>query len=282
MLEQLVWNQILEPGVYVLLYAALFIVAKWVKDLFTSYSLNKQLTRQDNLAVALTMAGYYLGVAAVFVGAFSGPSYGFIKDVTLVGAYSLLGIAFLNLSRFVNDRVILPRFSVREQLIDKHNIAVGAVQFGVYLATGLVAGGAVTGTGGGVVTALAFFVLGQLSLLLFTRLYEYTTPYRIHESLEEGNIAVGVALGGTLVALGIIVTNGVALDFTGWGENLLSLLKANVFAFVLLPALRFGMDKLVIPGDELSREVMEDKNIGAGVLEAVVAISFALVLNMVL
>jgi hypothetical protein len=42
------------------------------------------------------------------------------------------------------------------------------------------------------------------------------------------------------------------------------------------------MDKLVIPNSDLSREIVEDRNIGAGLLEATVAISFAIVLKVVL
>jgi hypothetical protein len=38
------------------------------------------------------------------------------------------------------------------------------------------------------------------------------------------------------------------------------------------------MNKVIHPGDNLNREITEDKNIGAGLLEAVVAISFSLVL----
>jgi uncharacterized membrane protein YjfL (UPF0719 family) len=266
---------------FVGLYFVLFLLAKWMKDFFTPYKINDELTKQDNPAIALTMCGYYFGVLAVFVGAMFGSTQGLVKDLMLVGGYAILGIIFLNISRYINDKVILRKFSNIEQLTKERNIAVGAVQFGTYVATGLIAAGAVTGSGGGWLTAIIFFILGQVSLLIFSIIYGALTPYCIHDELERKNLAAGIALGGSLIALGIIVLNGVSGDFLGWTESLIDLLVVNCMAFVFLPVVRFVMDKLVVPGDSLSREIIEDKNIGAGLLEAVVAISFAIVLKLV-
>jgi uncharacterized membrane protein YjfL (UPF0719 family) len=253
-----------------------------MKDFFTPYKINDELTQKDNLAISLTMCGYYLGTVAIFIGALFGPTGDFLQDLMLVGSYSILGLIFLNISRYINDKVILRKFCNVEQLTKEHNVAVGAVQFGTYVATGLIAAGAVTGTGGGVETAIVFFVLGQISLLIFSMIYDVFTPYSIHEELGKKNVAAGAALGGTLIALGIIVLNGVSGNFVSWEENLINLAIVNVMAFVFLPVVRFIMDKLVIPGGDLSSEIIEDKNLGAGLLEATVAISFAIVLKVLL
>jgi uncharacterized membrane protein YjfL (UPF0719 family) len=271
-----------RTAAFVALYFVLFLLAKAFKDLLTPYKINDELTKKDNLAVALTMCGYYFGVVAIFVGSLVGPTQGLYKDLMAVGGYSLLGIMLLNISRYFNDKVILRKFCNIEQITKNHNVAVGAVQFGTYVATGLIAAGAITGTGGGVETAIVFFVLGQLSLLVFTLIYNAITPYCVHDELDKKNVAAGAALGGTLIALGIIILNGVQGDFISWQENLMSLAIINIMAFAFLPIVRFVMDKLVIPGDDLSKEIVEDKNLGAGLLEATVAISFAIVLKSVL
>jgi len=275
-------EDLLRAFAFVGLYCILFLCAKWMKDFLVSYSINDELVLQDNTATAITMCGYYLGVLAIFVGAMVGPSYGFLEDLMLVGGYSVLGLVLLNTSRFFNDRFILYKFSNSEQIINQKNIAVGAVQCGTYIATGLIAAGAITGVGGGVLTTIVFFVLGQISLLLFTFIYDFVTPYAIHDELLKKNQAVGLALGGTLIALGIIIFNGVAGDFISWQANGINLLIVNTTAFAFLPCVRFCFDKLIIPGDNLTREIIEDQNLGAGMLEAVVAISFALVLTLVL
>mgnify|MGYP001803282262 CR=1 FL=1 len=281
-LKTVILQDFTRVAAFVGLYLVLFLLAKWMKDFFTPYKINHELTKKDNLAVAVSMCGYYFGTVAIFVGALFGPSQGFVKDLVIVGSYSIVGLIFLNLSRIINDKIILRKFSNVKQLTEEHNVAVGAVQFGTYVATGLIAAGAVTGTGGGLETAVAFFVLGQISLLIFSFIYDFFTPYSIHDELKKKNIAAGVALGGTLIALGIIVLNGVSGDFISWQENLTNLAIVNLMAFIFLPIIRFVMDKLVIPGGDLSNEIIEDKNIGAGLLEANVAISFAIVLNMLL
>lgn len=267
---------------FIPLYFFLFILAKWMKDFLSPFSLSDELTRQDNLAVALTMGGYYLGMTAIFIGALLGPSHGLTTDLMLVGGYSLLGLVFLNLSRYFNDKILLRKFCNIEQLTQEHNVAVGAVQGGTYVATGLIAAGSVMGVGGGIHTAIVFFVLGQLSLLIFGMIYNWLTPYCIHEELGKKNTAAGVAFSGTLVALGIIVLNGVSGDFISWQVNITHFAIVNVIAFIFLPIVRLILDKLVIPGDDLNREIVEDRNLGAGILEAIIAISFAIVLKAVL
>jgi uncharacterized membrane protein YjfL (UPF0719 family) len=281
-LRAVIFEDLAKTAAFVGLYFVLFLLAKWMKDFFTPYKINDELTRKDNLAISLTMCGYYLATVAIFVGALFGPTQGFTKDLMLVGGYTILGLVFLNISRYINDKIILRKFCNVEQLTQEHNTAVGAVQLGTYVATGLIAAGAITGTGGGVVTAIVFFILGQLSLLIFSLIYDLFTPYCIHEELGKKNTAAGVALGGTLIALGIIVLNGVSGDFVSWQVNLINLAIVNVMAFIFLPLVRFVMDKLVIPADDLSREIIEDKNLGAGLLEATVAISFAIVLKVLL
>jgi uncharacterized membrane protein YjfL (UPF0719 family) len=281
-LRTVIFEDLPRTAAFVVLYLVLFLLAKWFKDFLTPYKINEELTDKDNLAIALTMCGYYFGAVAIFIGALAGPSQGFTNDLIQVGGYSILGLLFLNASRFLNDKVMLSKFSNVEQLSKEQNVAVGAVQFGTYVATGLIAAGAVTGTGGGVITAIVFFVLGQLSLVIFFMIYNFFTPYSIHDELAKKNVAAGVALGGTLIALGIIVLNGVSADFVDWQESLTTLAITNVMAFVFLPLVRVLMDKMVIPGNDLSSEIVEDKNLGAGFLEATIAISFAIVLTSVL
>ena len=277
----LVLNDIYRAPAFILLYFFLFLLAKWSKDFSTNYSLNEELTKNDNLAVAITMAGYYLATAAIFIGSLLGPDNDLVTELIEAGGYSILGLAFLNMSRFINDQIILRRFSNENELEINQNTAVGAVQFGTYVATGLIAAGAITGTGG-IETAIVFFILGQASLLLFTLVYDLVTPFSIHNELYEKNTAAGAALGGTMIALGIIISNGVSGDFISWQADLTQLLIINIFAFICLPIIRFFMDKLVIPGDDLSREIVEDRNLGAGILEGTVAICFGLVISLLI
>jgi uncharacterized membrane protein YjfL (UPF0719 family) len=278
-IKGMVIDDITKAAAFIAMYFVLFLLAKWFKDIFTPYKINDELTKKDNLAIALTMSGYYLATAAIFVGALFGPTQGFKEDLIAVGGYSMLGLVMLNLSRWFNDKVILRKFCDTEQLIKEKNVSVGAVHFGAYLATGIIAAGAVSGQGGNAVTFVVFFVLGQISLFISSLIYEKFSKYNIHEELLNKNTASGIAFGGNLIALSIIIMNGASGDFTSWQKDIMLFLIANLIGFVFLPIIRIVMDRLVVPGDSLGREIKEDKNIGAGLLEATIAISFAVILT---
>lgn len=278
-IKSMVIDDITRAAAFIFMYFVLFLLAKWFKEVFMPYKINDELTKRDNLAIALTMSGYYLATGAIFVGALLGPTLGFNEDLIAVGGYSILGLVLLNLSRWFNDKIILRKFCDTEQLIKEKNVSVGAVQFGAYLATGIIAAGAVSGQGGSAITSVVFFVLGQMSLFIFSLIYEKFSSYNIHDELLNKNTASGIAFGGNLVALSIIVMNAASGDFTNWQKDILLFVVANLIAFVFLPLIRLVMDKLVVPGDSLGREIKEDKNIGAGFLEATIAISFAVILT---
>ena len=277
-IKQMVVEDMTRAVSFILLYAFIFLVAKLVKDVLTPYKLNDELAKNDNVAIALAMGGYYFAISIIYMGALFGPTQGFLNDLLLVGGYTFLGMLLLNASRWFNEKIILNEFCDTEHLVNEHNLSVGAVHFGVYVATGLIAAGAVVGQGGGILSTIVFFVLGQISLFLFSFAYNFFTSYDVHEQLEKKNVAAGTAFGGTLIALGIIIFNGSSGPLIDWQQDLMLFGTANIMAFVFLPLIRFVMDRLVIPGNTLSKEIEEDKNLGAGILEAVVAISFAAIL----
>lgn len=263
---------------FVVLYGVLLLLAKWMNDLLTPYNLTAELVKRDNVALGISAAGYFLATAIVFVGATLGPSKGLLTDLVAVGGYSALGILFLNTARVILDKFILTRFATLKEIVEDRNCGVGAVRAGVYIATGLIAAGSVSGQGGGVLTAIVFFVLGQLCLVAFARLYDLITPYDLHHELESDNVAAGVAFGGTLIAIGIITANAVAGDFVAWGPSLLWFAEVVIIGMVVLPIVRLLMDRLVITGEDLNQEIVRDRNIAAGLLEMTVAVSFATVI----
>ncbi len=263
---------------FIILYAVLFLLAKLLLDLLTPYKLSDELVTRDNPAVGLSVAGYFLATSIIFAGAVSGPSQGFLFDLGAVAGYSLIGILFLNLARLLMDHVTFRRISALKEIVEQKNCGVGSVRCGMFIATGLVAGGSVSGVGGGVLSSVIFFVLGQAALFVFAWIYDRVTPYNLQEEIKGNNVSAGVGFGGTLIAVGIIMADAVGGDFFGWGESLLWFAEVAVLGIVVLIVVRYLMDKLVISGDDLNREIVEDRNLAAGLLEAAVAIAFAFVI----
>lgn len=262
---------------YIALFVFIFLVAKWVKDLFTPYKLNNELAEHDNFAISLTMSGYYIAVALIYAGQVAGYGVSFQTDIINVASYSLLGVLVLNLCRWVNDKFILKTFCNIEKLTKEQDIGVGVVQFAVYVATGFIASGALGGEGS-IWTFFAFFILGQLCLIIFSLLYNLIAPFNLYEQLEQKNIAAAIAFAGTIIALGLIIMNGVSGDFVAWTSDLTSFAITVFIAFVCLPLFLWLTDRLIIPGKSIRKEIVEDKSLAAGLLEATFAVSFALVL----
>ncbi len=270
--------QILHGGSLILLFMFIILLSKMVNDWLTPFSVDEELTLKDNVAFAISIGGYLTATTIVFVGAMIGPSQGIFQDLLLVGGYSILGIGLLNISRYINDSCILYKFSNVKEIITDRNEGTGAVQFGSYVASGLIVAGSISGEGGGILTAVAFFVLGQVALIGFTWLYNVITPFDVHDEIEKDNVAAGIAFGGALIALGFILMKGASGNFISWSHNLKKFALDALLIFLLLPIVRIFFDKIIIPKSDLNHEIKNDRNIGAGFLEAIVMIGFSVIL----
>ncbi len=267
-----------NPAAFLVLFAVLFVLGKWLNDLITSYAVDRELTERDNPALAISTAGYYLGIIIIFLGAMIGPSTTLLWDLLVVGGYGLGGIGLLLLSRVINDRLILRGFSTQRELIEDQNPGTGAVLFGSYVASALIVAGSIQGQGGGPLTALVFYALGQVALIAFTWLYDWLAPYSLLDQIEKDNVAAGIGFGGALIAIGIIIMRAVSGDFVSWAEDLQYLGWNVLLVFVYLAGVRFFFDRVIIPQSDLNVEITRDRNVGAGLLEGAVSIGFAAVL----
>ena len=270
--------------VYVGMSLALLVLAKLAQDLLTPYKIGEQLTHKDNVALALSISGYYLGVIIIFLGALFQPGAGPVADglgftsdywgdVLRVFLYSLVGIGVLNVGRIIVDKAVLYQFDTEKEIITDQNAGAGAVEFGVYVAIGLIIAGSISGEGGGPEHSLAFLGLGMLALVLYTLFYELTTSYKIHDEIERDNVAVGVALGGNLIAIGIVAFKSIAGDFVGWEQGIASFVTFALAGFALLFVVRRVTDFVLFPGAKVADELAVDQNLGVGFIMAAVVIS---------
>jgi len=271
-------DDFLQALAFIGIYAVLIFVARLLIQLTIPGKLNDALAKNDNPAVGITLAGYYIATSIIFIGVLAGPSAGFVKDLIAVSLYSLAGLVLLTISGFALDKLVMTKFCNITAILEKHNAGMAAVRFGFYVATGLVAAGSVFGQGGGPETMIAFFALGQAVLFLFAKIYDLTTPFDLQQEIGAGNVAAGVSFGGSVIALGIIIARAIAGDFVAWGPSLIFFGVMTVAGVVMLQILRVVMDKVLLAGHNLNREIAEDRNVAAGFVEMSIAIAFALVL----
>jgi len=269
---------------YILLAVLLLLLAKKLFDIFTPYSLDVQLTENDNPAVGLLLTMFLAGIAAIICSVFAGEGpdiptpQAFLDEMGPVVIYGLLGCACLFAAGILNDKITLRKFSNSKEIVDNRNTAVAAVMGATYVGSGLIIAGGIHGSQD-VLSFVAAFVIGQILLLVFAGLYQVVTRYDDQEELgSKRNLAAGIAFGGSIVAFSLVVMKGVALDVEnvelwGWGDRLLHVLYYAVAGCVLLVLARIVSDRLFLPKASLSKEIAEDANVSAGLVEAGLALA---------
>ena len=257
--------------------------AKWFLDLRMRavYDADREIAESQNLAIALRRSGLYLGVAIGMLGALSGSGASFGADVVEMVLEGAAMVVFLFIAQAITDAVVVPGIKNAEAVRDG-NVAVGLVEFGVFVATGLVAYGSFTGEGGGLPSAIVFFTLGQLALILLAVVYERMTPYHVVEQVRGGNVAAGLMLGGMLLAFGFILNSSLSGSFVGWTEDLLGFAASAGMGIVLLLLMQWPIDRLFLPGTTLRNEIETSPNPAAVAVAVAVKTALALVISAVL
>ncbi|MCB9538858.1 MAG: DUF350 domain-containing protein [Myxococcales bacterium] len=305
-------SELMYAAAALLICAGLLLLGRVAYARLAGYDVDHQLTEADNPAVGTALFGYLGGLVIVFAALLATPAVDVGEpadvawDLAELAIYGALAIVLLKLSGWLNDRLILHRFENKKELVDDRNVGAGAVLCGSYLASGLVLAGAFSGrvdpelidatTRAGVLlheltVALAFYALGQVALALYGVLYQAVTPVNVHDAIERdyeadgrkhgGNMAAGVAFGGNLAALGVLLYGGARIDFTGWGDNLLAFGVVCGVGFVLLPVWRVFVDRVLLGKANLDKEIFEDRNVNAALLETIAMIGLAAVIVLV-
>ncbi len=277
-------DQIVAGFVYLAVILVLLAVGKWVYDaLHRRFVLRVELLEKDNLALAVTVAGYYLGLVIVLGGVVSGPaSVSLLDDVIGLAIFGALAIVLLNLSAWVNDRLVFSRFDNEREIVEDGNVGVGILEGANYVAVGLITAGALSGEGG-MASALVFWVTGLAALVVAGVLYDRITSYDLHDQIEGGNVAVAVAFAGVLVGFGNVIRLAGEGDFVSWNESLTEFGYYLVVGLVLLPLVRLFADKVLLPGARLADELVQERpNLGAGVIEGVTYLAASMLIGLTL
>lgn len=293
----LILETLLQGAVDTLFVLIILVIAKKVRDArFKAavapaggdpalFSADYQIEEESNLAMALRRAGLSIGFGFGLAGVVSGGVVRFaagmdavLADMLELAGYCGLLLVFLFLAEIIADRIILHSVNNAMELKNRNN-AVGLAEFGIFIATGLVAYGSFHGDGGGYLTALGFFGMGQAALIGFAALYEAVTPFKMVEEIRQGNAAAGLMLGGTLITLGIILSFAISGPFTGWREGIIGFVISAAVGIALLIPFQLLIDKVFLPNTTLQIEVERDKNIAACAVTVCLQVALAIMIG---
>jgi uncharacterized membrane protein YjfL (UPF0719 family) len=238
-------------------------IARFIRERTSTYNENKQLFVKDNHAVGIAVAGYYIGILIALTGVLAGPSLGLKIDMRDCAVYGILAILFQNIAGWSADKFILKEFNIDDELIRDKNKGTAWSLFGIYFATGMVVRGSIMGGTSeivpGLVSALVYFILSQLVLILSSYFYRLITAYDFHKEIEDDNVAAGLAFGGFVAAVGVIIGHASGDSLTL--PDIAMFFSWTVVGLLLL----WGTEKIVVkyilvPGHNVSEEIQVDRN----------------------
>ena len=268
-------NPIVQSVIYLSISCIMLFLSKFMFDKFSIFQPEKEI-KNCNYTAIIAFCGYIIGMAFILVGAFVGPSSKtFRLDLAMYVAYAIVGVILMTTSGFVTRKIMLNRFDNAKELLQDKNIGTAAVYFGFYVAHGLIIAACVNGEVGGILSSIFYYVLSVCFMFVFLRIYDLITPYSVHDELENDNYAVGIALAGNIIAIGIILMKATLGDVDGWKNSLITYFVDLSAILLMFPAVRYVLGNFIVKAIDINKE-LKNNNVAAGLIEFTCITCFAL------
>jgi len=239
------------------------------------YSLTFETTVNDNPAVGIRFGLFLLASTISFLNLLQPSGTGLKEDFNILAFYGLVSVVLLIVAREVNDKFILYKFSNDAEVIGKKNTSVAVVEGASYLGTAFIVSGAFSNIDAGIGAALIWFVVGQCVLVVLDNIYSIAAP-GIQEALASQNMACALSLGGFLLAGGMALGSAISGESYGWFQDAVDVAYFLALWFLVIIVVHFVMNRLFLPGTSLRKELLNDRNLAAGLIEAVLFITVTL------
>jgi uncharacterized membrane protein YjfL (UPF0719 family) len=238
----------------------------WVGRL-EGYSLTAETTINDNPAVGVRFGFFLLAAATSFFNLLVPSGGGLRQDFDIVAFYGLVSVILLVIAREVNDRLILYKVHNDAEVIGKKNSSVAVVEGCSYLGTAFITAGAFSNVDAGIGAALIWFVVGQCILVVLDNIYSIAAP-GIQDALASQNLAAAFSLGGFLVAGGLALGAAISGESYGWVQDSIDVGYFLAIWLLVITVIQFLLNKIFLPGTSLRKELLTDRNVAAGIIEA--------------
>jgi uncharacterized membrane protein YjfL (UPF0719 family) len=243
--------------------------------------LNLELFVRDNSAVAVALVGYYLGIAIALKSALRKDLIGWENILLNLTLYGLLAVGLMFIGAFVCDRLILRRCDSAREIREERNFGAASLEAGCHVANGIIISSTMGGNSGTLLVGLASYAIGLSILVIASFSYSAIAGYNVFKAIQEhNNPAAGVAFAGLLIAIGNIVHVAFLPEFENWGISFVLYVLAIPFGILMLAAIRWIADLILVPGVKISDEIVRQEipNLGAGLIEAFAYIAGSLLI----
>ncbi len=258
----------------------LLITAKLARDavfLSRGYDVNAMVTQKKSVGAAVTQAGYLVGVLLGFLGAISGKGHdpSFLGIAGAVAVAGVVAIVLQLVADLVSDKLIFGK-----ALGDDLDVALAVGKGAVSVATGLVLRGAMLDPEAGLLVRVAWFGAAQAAMVLAVLLYCRLTPYDDLAEIKRNNLAAGFPIAGVLLAVGLVLEAAVSVKASlSASQAALEVAKSLGLSLALVYIFRLITDFIMLPKLNLSKAIVEEKNVAAGIQEGISFVLAALIVT---
>lgn len=225
------------------------------------YSADDELNK-GNLAVGFRRAGAYLGLTIAVVGVMYGDSDDSLaKDMVYTLIYGVLGVIFMIVALLSADKVLIGGIDNKKAIKDG-NVSVGIIEFGVLVATGIIASAAIKLDDGVFYYSIAYFLVGQVALFLIISIYSLRMKnlLNLKTAISANNKSVGIYIAGKFIAYSLLLHASIYnIDINSTLlTQMASLAIGLLCALVLMSIIEVLVDKIILTKVTVKQLLIED------------------------
>lgn len=260
-------------GIFV---ALLWIVlSKYLFDLafFREVKIEKEIFEKGNVALSLSYAGYFLGLAFSFYSVY------FYESILREILYLLFVSVLLLAGVYVFDLLFLRKVDLKNEIL-KGNLSAGLAQGTYFVCLGILISASFWRKESFVLSilySLLYLFLGMILLFLSTVLISKVLRINLEDEIKKENFSASVVLGGLSVGVSLVLYGAISGEFVGnlvW--DILSTVLYFLVSQALMVILYVVVEYLIFRKVALSAEVYEN-NLSASLILSVTFIASAFI-----
>ncbi len=285
------YNQIILLNLLIVI--GLFTALRLFSGTIAHINASDELLKKDNPAFGISLAATTFAITIMLTGTVYGsPEIDARYAITAVGAFGVIGIVLMALTRFIFDKITLPGVSLRDEIV-RGNIAVAIADAANVLAAAVILRTVLIWVIGfnmeSIVALLGGWAVSQFMLTGFTlaKRQMFKIVHKgadLQDQLRQGNIAVALRFAGLKIGAAFAIATAAKIVvyevydilpiLAGW-------FIASLVAVVVWRLLSFVAERIILWRVDTKNEVVEQKNIAIGALQAVIYISLGVLLSSV-
>lgn len=289
-------NNVLLYAVDMAVIIALMAGVRQLAGMIGGVSGKDRLSVKTNPAFGIFLGGALAAIAIMLTGASSGEfAHNLADEFIIMGAYGILGIVLMALTRIIFDRYLLSGFSIRDGII-QGNKAAALVDAGNMIATAIVIRAVMlwvhTDTYWGLLVVAVGWLFSQavmtLATVVSTVVYNRRQGDCLQGQLQKGNLALATLFSGYRIGAALAITAASAfvafsdeaaylpfIDVMAHGYaamlvavSVWTLISLVMFAAMTLIALLIR--RAVLNGVAVYAEVGGQQNLGVAAIQAAI------------